>query len=386
MIMSENPIPKTSNMVGLITLTGQFNYGNRLQLFATSEAYKSFGYCPIALEMPDDCVRIEKIVRKLRLLLGDVPGDDPQALSTDGRLAAFKRFAAKLNSMRIVSSKELDLDSFRYFSVGSDQVWNPGAICTGRSASMLSNVYHWIVSRGRAKHLYDWYFLGFCRKDQRIALAPSLGVDHLDSSQARAIAHGVGNFSRVSVREGRGAGLIEECSGAAAEVICDPTLVLTAEKWRSVADGRCTPSTPYVLTYLLGGAGPEADAVLDRVTGHGQVPVIPLSDRQKTGEPDAGPAEFIDLIDHASHVVTDSFHAAVFSSILHTPLTITHREGGTSMFSRLEQLSQMLGIEEKVYGSPTYDLARAGEYDGVDEAIAREREKFMSYLGECLNG
>ena len=122
------------------------------------------------------------------------------------------------------------------------------------------------------------------------------------------------------------------------------------------------------------------------MTDHRRIPVVPLSDRQKPGEPDAGPAEFIDLIDHATHVVTDSFHAAVFSSILHTPLTIVHREGGASMFSRLEQLSEMLGIEEKVYGSPSYDLAKADDYEGVDEAIDRERKRFMEYLEGCLDG
>ena len=126
--------------------------------------------------------------------------------------------------------------------------------------------------------------------------------------------------------------------------------------------------------------------MLEKVTDHGRIPVVPLTDRQKPGEPDAGPAEFIDLIDNATHVVTDSFHAAVFSSILKTPLTIVHREGGASMFSRLEQLSGMLGIEEKVYGSPGYDLSRAGDYEGVYEAIARERAHFIDYLKGCLNG
>ena len=200
------------------------------------------------------------------------------------------------------------------------------------------------------------------------------------------MAHGMRNLTRVSVREKRGAELLRECAGIEAEVICDPTLVLTADDWRSVSDGSCTPVEPYVFTYLLGGVGNEASEVLAAVTHHGIIPVVQLTYCQKPGEPDAGPAEFIDLIDHAEHVVTDSFHAAVFSSILQTPLTIVHREGGASMFSRLEQLSEMLGIEEKVYGSPTYDLARAGEYDGVPEAIEREREKFMTYLEGCLDG
>ena len=55
------------------------------------------------------------------------------------------------------------------------------------------------------------------------------------------------------------------------------------------------------------------------------------------------------------------------------------------MFSRLEQLSQMLGIEDKVYGSSSYDLSLAGDYDGVSEAIGRERKKFMNYLEGCLD-
>lgn len=35
-------------------------------------------------------------------------------------------------------------------------------------------------------------------------------------------------------------------------------------------------------------------------------------------------------------------------------------------------------------GTPEYDLTRAGEYKGVDEAIACEREKFMGYLEGCF--
>ena len=259
-----------------------------------------------------------------------------------------------------LSSLESQYDMFM---VGSDQTWNPSQFAYNE----------------------DWYFLDFAKPQQRIALAPSIGLDTLTSEQVRAVSRGVSNFSRVSVREKRGAELIKECTGIDADVICDPTLVLLSEEWRAVSDGRCTPVEPYVFTYLLGGVGAEASDVLDQVTNHGRIPVVPLSDRQKPGEPDAGPAEFIDLIDHASHVVTDSFHAAVFSSILHTPLTIVHREGGASMFSRLEQLSEMLGIEEKVYSSPTYDLAMADDYEGVDEAIARERERFVKYLKGCLN-
>ena len=56
------------------------------------------------------------------------------------------------------------------------------------------------------------------------------------------------------------------------------------------------------------------------------------------------------------------------------------------MFGRIESLSKSIGIEEKVYGSSTYEPSRAGDYEDVIDAISREKNRFMSYLCGCLNG
>ncbi|MGN8709060.1 polysaccharide pyruvyl transferase family protein [Collinsella sp. HCP3S3_E6] len=353
--------------VGIITLAGNFNYGNRLQCYAMARLVERVGCIPFVLEKEQQFSlprRAYYAIKKAAcVLLGKGPSSNAEKNRTPERAAAFRRFGRNIPTVILPGMGRSARDSYDYFIVGSDQVWNPEGI----------------------RHQEPWFFAKFTRPEQRIAVAASLGIDSFaDSKQSERVAGGVSGFAHVSVREKRGAELIKECSDIDAKVICDPTLVLSSDDWRTVADGRCTPEKPYVFTYLLGGLGTEAADVLEMVTDHGRIPVVPLSDRQKPGEPDAGPAEFIDLIDNAAHVVTDSFHAAVFSSILHTPLTIVHREGGASMFSRLEQLSQMLGIEEKVYGTPEYDLTRAGEYKGVDEAIACEREKFMGYLEGCF--
>ena len=354
---------------GIITLPGNFNFGNRLQCYAMSQAIKRFGWQAVVLERTCRFPLYRRIYYIVKEALLDISGkgtaNNAEKMRTPGRIAAFERFGCHIPTVTLPGMGKSARDAYDFIIVGSDQVWNPYEI----------------------RHQESWFFAKFARPEQRIAVAASVGVDSFaDFEQAELVADGVRGFAHISVREKRGAELIKECSGCDAEVICDPTLTLSAEEWRVVADGRCTPVEPYVFTYLLGGVGDEAADVLDKVTDHGQIPVVPLSDRQKPGEPDAGPAEFIDLVDHASHVVTDSFHAAVFSSILHTPLTVVHREGATNMFSRLEQLSEMLGIEEKIYGSPTYDLTCAGDYDGVDGAIAREREYFVSYLKGCLDG
>lgn len=357
-----NTNQKAAPKIGVVTLPGLVNYGNRLQNYAVVCIYRKLGYEVENLELLPQKRAVRALKAGVKKLIGRAePAGNTQSVE---RTEAFKVFGDDTTTRVFRKAGEVNVGEYAFISVGSDQVWNPTYLT----------------------YCKDWYFLKFAQPEKRIALAASIGLDDLTPAQAKLIARGVEGFRSISTRERRGAELLRECAGVEAKVVCDPTLVLPAEDWLAVADGRCTPTEPYVFTYLLGGVGSEASDVLDMVTDHGRIPVVPLTDRQKIDEPDAGPAEFIDLIEHAAHVVTDSFHAAVFSSILHTPLTIVHREGGASMFSRLEQLSEMLGLEEKVYGTSTYDLAKASDYDGVDEAIIREREKFLEYLEECLNG
>lgn len=348
--------------VGIVTLCGRFNYGNRLQNYAVTRIWQEFGYEPESLVLGErpNAIRLAKHLAKRLLGIKVIAPEDLMSME---RLAAFDRFNEKMATRNLGDIPRQLADEYTLFSVGSDQVWNPELITYND----------------------DWYFLEFARSEQRVALAPSIGLDSLDAGQARRLARGVRGFEHPSVRERRGAELIKECSGIDAEIICDPTLVLAPEEWRSVADGRITPAEPYVFTYLLGGASDDARKLLDHVTEHGRLPVVPLSDREKPEEPPAGPAEFIDLIDHASHVVTDSFHAAVFSCLMETPLTIVRRGGdGSGMFSRLETLAEMLDITGKVYRSEGFHLSFAGDYAGVSERIQSERDHFMSYLSSRI--
>lgn len=282
---------------------------------------------------------------------------------TPGRRDAFKRFSSNIMAEYVSRMDESLPNRFDLLCVGSDQVWNP--------------VY--ITNKD------DWYFLKFACPEKRLALAASIGVDSLDESQAERIRRGVEGFPSLSVREHRGAELIKEVSGRDAEVLCDPTLTLSAYEWRAVADHRLTPDHPYILAYLLGDQNEEVQAILDMVTNSGRVVTVQLSDYQKECEPDAGPAEFISLVEHAEHVVTDSFHAAVFSCIFQRPLTIVRRQGGLNIFSRIEQLSTSLGIDNKIFGTPMFNFSCSGDYEGVAEAIEEGRERFMSYLKERLD-
>lgn len=348
--------------VAVITLPGSFNYGNRLQNYAVTMIYESLGYRVDTLQIAERFNLVRQLECFARKVLGRTYSS-PEDNMTSQRRAAFERFDSNIQMRTIDYDLKRLADEYDYFSVGSDQVWNPNYI-----------VYN-----------DDWFFLKFARLEQRIALAPSIGLDSLDFFQRARLRSGLKGFVNPSVRERRGAELIKECSGIDAQVICDPTLALAPEDWRRVSDDALTPQEPYVFTYLLGGIGTEAEEVLRAVTNDGKIPVVSLTDRQRDGEPDAGPAEFISLIDNAQHVVTDSFHAAVFSTLMRSPLTIVHRDGGASMFSRLETLAQNLGLEDKIYGSQTYSIDSASNYEGVESRVSEQRDVFINYLKARLN-
>lgn len=346
--------------VGIVTLPGNFNYGNRLQNYAVTQAYESRGFKAESLVLTDRPNALRDLKQLVRKLLRK-PVSHPEDNMSEERLEAFQRFNKNM-CIGVVNFDEFNPKEYAFFSVGSDQVWNLGYI----------------------KYNEDWFFLDFAKKEQRIALAPSIGLDALDERQSRRLAKGVRNFPLLSVREERGAELIYEASGMRAEVICDPTLVLTPEEWDAVSSDSLTPKEPYIFTYLLGGVGSEASDVLKQLHSLNGYPVISLTDSDDGSELPAGPAEFISLIKNATFVVTDSFHAAVFSSIFETPLSIVYRDG-VSMFSRLQTLAEKLGTENKIYNGGTLSLETASDYAGVAERIAGERERFNAYLSLALN-
>ena len=208
--------------VGIITLPGNFNYGNRLQCYAMARAVERAGCKADVLEREHFYRWPLRVCRAMKRFACTVlgKGDFPEKMRTPARAAAFDRFGRNIPTVVLPGMGHSAMDVYGTFVVGSDQVWNP-----------------YSVRRQR-----DWYFAKFARPEQRVAVAASLGVDAFaDADQAKLMAEGVKGFAHVAVRERRGAELIKECSGIDAEVICDPTLVLSAEDWRAVADGRLTP-------------------------------------------------------------------------------------------------------------------------------------------------
>ena len=150
-----------------------------------------------------------------------LPREDthPEERMSAERKASFQAFTSLIPTRQVDATLGQLREKYDYFSVGSDQVWNPNYV-----------------------DCYRWMFLQFTERDQRVALSPSIGMSSLSSPYARRqMSRGLRGFDRLSVRERDGAKLIKQLTGQDATVLVDPTLMVTADSWRSVANGKMVP-------------------------------------------------------------------------------------------------------------------------------------------------
>ena len=104
----------------------------------------------------------------------------------------------------------------------------------------------------------------------------------------------------------------------------------------------------------------------------------------------SGPREFLDLIRHADFVVTDSFHACVFSMIFKTPFVVfeRNRAGETgNMNSRIYYILEEYHLERQLVTE--IELEDMNDIPKVDFAYAHEhwqerRRESLAYLENAL--
>lgn len=343
----------------IVTLPGMFNYGNMLQKYAVQSLLRAAGASPVTFEFRD-----ESVIGKLKKSYYKITGrwtPSAEELMSDERRARFGAFADHISLEAVTKASNSALVGFDAYFAGSDQVWNPHYIDSFRSA-----------------------FLPFAPKDRRMAISASFGIEEIPPRFVEMFRESIGDFSRISVREEAGKRIVKQLTGREVPVLADPTLGVSREEWLSLANDELVPRVPYVLAYVLGSAGEQTRLVLDAVSGSCGAEVISLSDRDSSRQLPAGPSEFLGLIESAEHVVTDSFHCALFAALFKRPLTVLRRNEQSSSFSRLETLVRKLGIEEAVFSGDFDSIGGLIGYENIDAAIERERHRLAAYVADCV--
>ena len=334
--------------IGILTFHSQLNYGGVLQCWALQTALERMGHEVVVIDRwhnPDNSLLecgynkfgLKQWIKLLiRLLLG--LGD----FSQWQRVKRTKKFLkAKLNltPYHFVdwndAPKNLDLD---IIVVGSDQVWHCG----------------------------DWgnpaaYLLEGGPDIPAVSYAASFGLSELPHEFSELFKRGLSRFKAISCREREG---VEICSklGFCAEHVVDPTLLAWGAAARSVE-----PQKRELVCYFLSEKLVDhIDELVDFARkNHCKVKVLmnsawiaafPSSIRSVKSlvrmwkvrmfsgveiMDGAGPAEFYQAFKSATWVVSDSFHALMFSIINGCNVRIIRptSEFRRRMFARIEEFA-----------------------------------------------
>lgn len=260
------------------------------------------------------------------------------------------------------------------FLCGSDQLWLPGNL---------------------GSHFYTLEFVP--DEKTKIAYATSFGVSRIPWFQKKRTARYLERFQALSTREVRGCEMIRELTGLDSSVVCDPTLLFSAEQWKELIPVRPVVKEPYIFCYFL-GTNPKHRRIareLKKATGL-KIVTVPFLDHfvpedVKFGDRrlyDVDAEDFVNLIRHAEYVLTDSFHGSVFSILHHKQFVTLNRfddNSSNSRNSRIDSLCALLGLSERRYhGDIEKAIQKPIDYEAVEVKLNELRAGSASYLEKAL--
>lgn len=317
----------TNKKIALVTCYFQKNYGSQLQAYATQMAFDK-------LELANETIKIDGLLpeinkAKYRYFLSKIfdMNTVKDKMATVRKVIAkkqnpeyaknlsirYKMFEGFANtqftlSKQFNSKTELGAEADKYAAVvvGSDQLWLPSNISA------------------------DYYTLNWVPENVcKIALSTSFGISVLPKKYGEIAGKFLNRIDYVSIREVSGQKLIKQWANRDVPVVCDPTIMFTADEWVNAlgAEGagkRFADGNKYIFVYFLGNNPWEREVVkrVQQETGYKIVQIAHSDEYVKSdvGFADytpynAGPKEFEELIRDAEYVFTDSFHCSVFSML-----------------------------------------------------------------------
>ena len=266
------------------------------------------------------------------------------------------------------------LSDYDLFLVGSDQVWNaPRVGCL------------------------DVYMCDFLHKKRSgLSYAASFAISSIPEHLKADYTKYIENMDTLLVREERGVELCRELGRDDAKHVVDPTLLLEGKDYEELTTRptALVGEGDYVLVYSLTSSMKiyrEASKLAKRnnckMVMLKRVPCPPLASSFKDAIDllEVGPAEFISLIKYAKCVVTGSYHALMFSLLMHTNFYI-YMDDASAENSRLLSSLAMFGLEKQLHyeTSSLPETLPQIDFESVAPIMKTMREESLKLLRESI--
>lgn len=284
------------------------------------------------------------------------------------------------HSDAIYSSKSLKeylgYQKFDAFIVGSDQVWRP--------------CYSPCITDFFLKEIPEEI------DAMKVAYAASFGTDSWEftEDETKECASLAKLFDAVSVREKSGVKLCKEYLGIDAEHLIDPTMLLDKEDYINLmTEANVSKSKGNLFCYMLDN-NCQADLIVESLKEDGYKPNYAstgvLSTNENPRSYQLSVEEWLQGIYDAKVVVTDSFHACVFSILFNKPFVVVgNASRGNTRFDSLLEMFELQNrkvesyacfLERKVYLLEEADLYNAQTF------LSNHRLKSMDFWANLRLG
>lgn len=341
---------------GIITLFGEYNYGNRLQNYAVQEVLKENGLD----------------VETIKYILTTYKEPEINNQRDKARLEKFKEFNKNIKFSKDILYVDLEApdnfsDKYDFIVLGSDQIWN------------------YSFTR-----FFNHKALGsFAPAQKKFSLSASFGVNYLpeeNSQLYKDCQKYLNELKAISVREDAGKNIAEKLTNRSdIEVLIDPTMMLDVNKWENIMKKpEHLNCEKYIIKSFLGEPFEKEKAELNRIKEEYNCEILDISSKDSLFY-DMGPAEFLYLVKNAFLVATDSFHACVFSILFKVPFIVFERHDDLkSMYSRIETLLKKFNIENRICEGNITDKNIECDYSNIDEILEKERKKANNFIKKAL--
>ena len=356
------------------------NYGTSLQSYALNRKLTMMGYKAYQI-VRIDTMRQAWLKRELKsflislglwtvkqyLLLHRLPLLRKKLFKFEKESYRFKKVYSKRSLNKVV--KNIDV-----FCCGSDQIWNT------------------------AYRFDGFMFLDFAKNKKRISYASSIGVGQIPESHQEKVAALLSCFSHISVREISGVKALKELLPTKDIVnVLDPTFLLNKKEWSDMAHtAKLEFKLPskYMLCYFVGDRPEYVRQLQDVISRTGNKNVIAVTFQNKKIDMkdvftycDAGPREFVYLLEHADFVCTDSFHATAMSINFGKNFVEFLRfndEDVNSQNSRIYDLLSHYGLRQRLYDTENMGWLSDIDYSKVNDKLAKDRLLSEEYLLKAI--
>lgn len=374
--------------IGILTLPLHTNYGGILQAYALQTVLERMGHEVVVFDTPNKSFlppfwKLPLCLTKRTILkfLGRTSRIFMEHYNNKTRSIIAQKILPFVDShvhrKEIRSFKELNQEDYDALVVGSDQVWRiiyfPG-LWLGQQ---IENAY-----------------LDFAKKwnIKRIAYAASFGTDNWEYNEEQTVKCGklLKIFDAVSSRETNGVKLCKSKFGVDAQHVLDPTMLLNMEDYTSLFIKDNTPkSNGTLLNYVL-DESEEINSLINKVATEKHLVSFAVNnpfenDESKTLQQRIKPSveTWLRGFYDAEFVITDSFHACVFSILFKKQFVVVgNKERG---MARFESLLNMFGLENRLVDEKVdVNSLQSIDYDKVYDLYRKLKEKSLMFLLDSL--